>query len=353
MLVACLLALVAGSSHAASSSRDQVALDNLARAYFKAVAEESLPDVASCFWFRSDADRQARLRAFEAAFKFADTRIDEVDVLNKNVGQDTAVINLRVKGALVQPDLKASTPKESHFTIIAERDQARWKIAKVMRKADYDNARRVAILSTQFTDEPSVDVPGPKPEPRPGPIPGSPPGAAENLPFEDDFSRGAARWEWDRQAFDVTLEDGRLFWNDPRHLPLTSRISVPLEDIVIEYDAWCEGDGLPLRWYNDRKEGYCVVPGAWNNTRSATEYGRYLANRAWLMGKHIELGKWQHYKIVRFGGKLEVYVDRQLVISRDVPGRIEGSGPIRFYSYSRVGIDNVRVRRADPRNVLP
>lgn len=168
--------------------------------------------------------------------------------------------------------------------------------------------------------------------------------------FRDDFSHGTQQWHMN--GITPQLRDGRLFWNDPRHRPISTRTDIPLEDVVIEYDARCDGDGLAVRWFNRDKQGYLVVPGSWRNTRSASGFGFWDRNTQYVMGRHIRFKTWQHYKIVRFGGKLEVYVDGRRIISRDIPERIAGSGPLRFYSYADVAIDNVTVRRAHARNAL-
>jgi hypothetical protein len=157
--------------------------------------------------------------------------------------------------------------------------------------------------------------------------------------FRDDFSSSHSNWQSD--GFSVELRDEALHWNDPKHRALSSNFPVPLENFTLEYDAWCGEDGLPVRISNDDDEGYVIVAGSWHNTRShAARIGDPIE---WRMGSHIELKKWQHYRIVRQGDLLEVHVDGQKIISKTIPGRYDGDGRLRFYSYSPVAIDNVSV----------
>ncbi len=157
--------------------------------------------------------------------------------------------------------------------------------------------------------------------------------------FFDDFSEGSSKWN--AQGFQVRWKDEKIFWQDPQHRPLTSKTEIPLENVIIEYDAWCGEDGLPLRWQNARGEGYVVVPGSWRNTRSHAGSSRDPAQ--WKMGKHIRLQTWQHYRICRIEDSLKVYVDGSLIIDKVLAGRFVGKGTLNFYSYSEVALDNVKV----------
>jgi plastocyanin len=166
-----------------------------------------------------------------------------------------------------------------------------------------------------------------------------------SLPFSDDFSAGLRNW--DTQNIKPEWSDGKLFWNEPGHRPLSTRKSIPFENVIIEFDAWCEKDGLPVRWENERGEGYLVVLGAWLNTRSLSGHGP--GNVEVVFGQHIVFKKWQHYRIVRQGDNLTASIDGTEVISRKITSRYVGRGTLRFHSYSRVGIDNVRIFGAPDR----
>ena len=157
--------------------------------------------------------------------------------------------------------------------------------------------------------------------------------------FFDDFSGGPSKWN--AQGFQVRWKDEKIFWQDPQHRPLTSKTEIPLENVIIEYDAWCGDDGLPVRWQNARGEGYVVVPGSWRNTRSHAGSSRDPVQ--WKMGKHIHLQTWQHYRICRIGDSLKVYVDGNLILEKSLADRFVGKGTLNFYSYSEVALDNVRI----------
>ena len=155
----------------------------------------------------------------------------------------------------------------------------------------------------------------------------------------DDFNGDASQWAAD--GFVPEIKDGALYWNDALHRPLISKKTFPIEDVIVEINVWCESDGLPIRLENEQGEGYVVVLGSWRNTRSHA--ARISDPVKWEIGKHLQFKQWQHYRIVRQGDLLEVYVDGKNVVSRELPGRYAGLGTIRLCSYSKVGIDNVRI----------
>jgi len=162
------------------------------------------------------------------------------------------------------------------------------------------------------------------------------------LPFSDDFSSGLGNW--DTRHIQPELSGGKLYWNEPGHKALSTKQSFPFENIVIEFDAWCEKDGLPVRWENEQGQGYLVALGAWGNTLSLSGYGRGGIENVY--GNHITFNDWHHYRFVRQGDLLKASIDGKEVISRQILTRFDGTGTLRFHSYSRVGIDNVRISRS-------
>jgi hypothetical protein len=165
------------------------------------------------------------------------------------------------------------------------------------------------------------------------------------LPYFDDFSYGLANWD----VSQVTLQpsDSALMWQSGNHLPVSWRHPIPMEDVVIEFDGWCEKNGLNVVWINESDVGYMSLLGGWFNTRSCTDVGRLGERREHADGAHIQLGRWQHYRVVRSGDWLDAYVDGQRIIHRRVPERFDGNGVLQFMSYgSVVGIDNLRIYRA-------
>lgn len=527
-----------GRLHAQVESAQRF-VETMIRDYFDAIESESLSSIEDNYHFTNDQAKEELLSQFTFAFDMADTKIEQVDISKVVLHdeQQTGVAFTHVKGVLTSSQTKESLTKEHHYAVILLRAEDRWRIAKVMRRADYDNAIRIAAeagsspeneqpqsvmtrgnstainpvadnyvyaysyanwndtnwgasgvisagwhpaggekrsylrfdlpgvdsiegamlklyhyhtagngdlelgihrvtspwnegvgtypatieakpgdltwnLQPTFSAEPTVrfrptgkinqwieiDVTplvndwlagtpnygmvikpqgrltGSTPEcaysfwsreyKDPGlwpilllhragdavPETETPASVMQSRPLLfDDFSRGAGQWD---SAFATEVREGRLFWNDRGHRPLSSTVEIPIEGVVIEFDARCETDGLPIRWYNADQQGYCVTLGAFCNTRSASEFGGIARNIKWVTGKHLELKQWQHYKIVRYQDMLEAYVDGKKIISRKVPMRIEGKGPLRFYSYTPLGIDNVCVRVASPRNVM-
>jgi hypothetical protein len=170
------------------------------------------------------------------------------------------------------------------------------------------------------------------------------------LPYADDLSSGLAHWDVSK----VTLQeaDGALLWQSGNHLPVSWRYPIPMEDVVIEFDGWCEKNGLGVMWINEESVGYFATLGGWFNTRSCSDgrirgFGLPAEQREYVDGAHIRLGEWQHYRLVRSGDWLDFYVDGTRIIHREILHRYEGQGTLTFASYgSVVGIDNLRVYRA-------
>jgi len=122
-----------------------------------------------------------------------------------------------------------------------------------------------------------------------------------------------------------------------------------MEDVVIEFDGWCEKNGLGVMWINEESVGYFATLGGWFNTRSCSDgrirgFGLPAEQREYVDGAHIQLGEWQHYRLLRSGDWLDFYVDGTRIIHREILHRYEGQGTLTFASYgSLVGIDNLRV----------
>ncbi|NCC23984.1 MAG: DNRLRE domain-containing protein [Deltaproteobacteria bacterium] len=165
-------------------------------------------------------------------------------------------------------------------------------------------------------------------------------------PYFDDFSSGFVNW--DISKVKLQRMDRALVWHSGNHIPVRFLRPVWMEEMVIEFDGWCEKNGLNVVWLNKNNVGYMSLLGGWFNTRSCSDVGCLGERRELVNGAHIQLGRWQHYKIVRSGDWLDAYVDGKRILHRHVPVRFEGNGYLHFMSYgSLVGVANLRICRAN------
>jgi len=165
---------------------------------------------------------------------------------------------------------------------------------------------------------------------------------AFSLPFFENFSSGLGNWQLENT--NSALNDGKLYWNTGYFLSTVLIGELPMENIAIEFDGYCEVNGFNIYLHNEDEEGYIVILGGWYNTKSGSDIGKNSQNRELLDGKVWEAKKWHHYKIVRKGNLLEAYCDGRRIFERMSSKRFSGKGKLQFDSYdSRIGIDNIRI----------
>lgn len=157
---------------------------------------------------------------------------------------------------------------------------------------------------------------------------------------------------WDVSRVTLKTSERGLMWDSGNHRSISWRHPISMENVVIEFDGWCAANGLAVYWLNDEKLGYFMTLGGWFNTRSCSD-GRFrgigtpVEQREHVDGSHIQLGRWQRYKIVRSGDWLDYYVDGVRIIHRQIASRYEGKGTLHFTSYgSAIGVDNLKINHA-------
>lgn len=170
-----------------------------------------------------------------------------------------------------------------------------------------------------------------------------------SLPFFEDFSSGLGNWHL--QNKNAALSGGKLYWNTGNFLSAILNMELPMENIAIEFDGYCETNGINVYLHNENEEGYIVILGGWYNKQSGSDIGKNSQNRELVNGKVWESKQWHHYKIVRNGNILEAFCDGRRIFERTSLARFSGKGKLRFDSYgARIGIDNIRIYRTDGQN---
>lgn len=159
--------------------------------------------------------------------------------------------------------------------------------------------------------------------------------------------------DWDVSRVTLKTSEKGLMWDSGNFRSISWRRPISMENVVIEFDGWCAVNGLGVYWLNDEKLGYFMTLGGWFNARSCSD-GRFrgigtpVEQREYVEGAHIQLGRWQRYKIVRSGDWLDYYVDGVRIIHRQIPSRYDGKGTLHFSSWgSAIGVDNLTINQAD------
>lgn len=156
LLATCLVLTCASTSltptsrvHAQVESTE-ASVERLIQGYFRAVETESLPFINANYYCVNDKARKTLLSQFKFAFDMADTKIESVDISKVTLHneQQTGLAFVHVKGMLSNSRTKESVAKENHYAIILRGEAGRWKIAKVMRRTDYDSAIRMAARAS-------------------------------------------------------------------------------------------------------------------------------------------------------------------------------------------------------------
>jgi len=166
------------------------------------------------------------------------------------------------------------------------------------------------------------------------------------LPFYDNFSMGASKWTLPANA---AVRQGQMFWNtgaDFKALRLNA--SIPMENIVVEFDGYAETNGLTLHIVNADNSGYISIFGGWMNSQSGSDVGKPAENRELVAGKVWQPRQWSHYKVVRSGDRFAGYCDGRLIFDRTVSRHYDGYGTLLFDSWNAlIGVDNVRIYTAN------
>jgi choice-of-anchor C domain-containing protein len=161
--------------------------------------------------------------------------------------------------------------------------------------------------------------------------------------LNDDFSGSLTKW--DLTNVNAEVLEGQLYWNEGNHQGVYSRSTIPLNNVIIEFDGCTTGNGITLEWKDENNNGYNVTLGAYYNTASHVgKIGKGAYDWSITRGAHLLPNTWQHYKIVLDDQSLKAYIDDKVIGEQVANTSLKGNGQIRISSYNtRVGIDNVRI----------
>lgn len=303
--------------------------------YYEAVENEDLSAVGDLLYAESEAKKKELIAYHKFVFDAVDTKMNSIAIENMELNEDDqiGVIFVTVNSDIYDINASDSFNKLSHYAVIIKKSNHRWLIAKIMRAEDFNTVLKLTLFN-KYAHEIGVTqhkfLTNSYPQ----------------FPFFDDFSSGLANWDISR--IKPELVGGKLYWETGQFATLTLKVAIPMEDIIIEFDGYVKKNGFNIYCWNAANKGYTVFIGGWYNTKSGSDVGAGGEKRVLVNGAVWKAKEWQHYKIVRQGDDLLTFCDGKLIISRKVKEKFKGPGKLKFNSYmSRVGIDNVRIYRAE------
>ncbi|GEM_PF-1444809 len=153
---------------AATANANSAAYD-LVNAYFAAVEKEDSAVIERMFHFTDNENRQEILTQFKFAFDMADTQLESVDIekITMTPIEGVGLVIAKVSAKLSSQDGEDTQQKTKRFAIILLLKESRWKIARIMRKGDYDAGIRLAAYNAtpEYLQKPQATAKtGPKPK---------------------------------------------------------------------------------------------------------------------------------------------------------------------------------------------
>ncbi len=148
LVLTCTAMILAPTSQVhAQVESTEASVERMIQGYFRAVEAESLPFISANYYCVNDKARTALLSQFKFAFDMADTKIESIDISKVTLHgeEQVGLAFAHVKGVLTSSQTQESLAKEHHYAIVLRGEAGRWKIAKVMRRTDYDSAIRMAV----------------------------------------------------------------------------------------------------------------------------------------------------------------------------------------------------------------
>lgn len=152
---------------------------------------------------------------------------------------------------------------------------------------------------------------------------GCSPPVTVSVPFFDDFERDTIGENWYTvDKADWEIKGGALHSRGARNVPLWLKLKLP-EDVVIEFDAWAEKTDfcdLKCEIFGDGRihaSGYIIILGGWKNQISTiARLDEHEKTRVEKRPTECDPKRRHHFKILRYKGKIEWYLDDRLYMER-------------------------------------
>ncbi|MCX7958457.1 MAG: hypothetical protein N3B13_05355, partial [Deltaproteobacteria bacterium] len=143
------------------------------------------------------------------------------------------------------------------------------------------------------------------------------------VPFSDDFERDRLGDNYYMlENADWEIKNGALHSSNAKNVPLWLKLKLP-ENVVIEFDAWAEKTNfcdLKCEMFADGRihaSGYIIILGGWKNQISTiARLDEHEKTRLEKRPTGCDPKARHHFKIVRYNGKIEWYLNGSLYMER-------------------------------------
>lgn len=170
----------------------------------------------------------------------------------------------------------------------------------------------------------------------------------EEVLFTDDFSSGLSNW--DASLIKPEIQDGKLFFEVAENESISLIAPIPLENIMIEFDGYSEGNGFNIMLVAGPGKGWSMSLGIAENTRSMLFVDDPFSPIDEVIMPAFKPGEWSRYRIAHRKDAFYAYREglKYPIIGVGADTDFKEKGILSFSSRNtRLGIDNVKVSILD------
>ncbi len=179
-----------------------------------------------------------------------------------------------------------------------------------------------------------------------------------SVPFTDDFERDRLGDNWYMiENADWEIKNGALHSSNSKNVPLWLKLKLP-ENVIIEFDAWAEKTNfcdLKCEIFADGRihaSGYIIILGGWKNQISTiARLDEHEKTRIEKRPTECDPKARHHFRIIRYNGKIEWYLNDKPYMERADKEPLFGSKHNRF-AFSNwmtdAYYDNLSIREYKP-----
>jgi len=164
----------------------------------------------------------------------------------------------------------------------------------------------------------------------------------------DDFSSGLSNW--DTSLIKPEIQDGKLFFDVAENESIQMLAPIPLENIMIEFDGYSEGNGFNIMLVAGPGKGWSISLGIAENTRSMLFVDDPFSPIDEVIMPAFKPGEWSRYRIAHRKDAFYAYREglKYPIISVGADTDFKEKGMLSFSSQNtRLGIANVKISILD------
>ncbi|MFP4249933.1 MAG: family 16 glycoside hydrolase [Armatimonadota bacterium] len=154
---------------------------------------------------------------------------------------------------------------------------------------------------------------------------------------------------WDTSMVATATSNGALVFSARQDQSLILREPLPMDNIIVEFRARAETNGIQVYLMKTQNEHYGWALGMGGNEHSMLIDGASGQALETVIGEAYTPGEWHTWRLVRRGASLEARRDGELIISSDAARLHSGQGLLVFSSdNASVALDDLRIYHAGP-----